>query len=523
MNKPNILLLMVDQMTASAMSIYGNSVCRMPNMDRLAARSLVFDNAYTNSPLCAPARFALLSGRESSRINAFDNASEFQASQPTIAHHLRQQGYWTSLCGKMHFIGPDQLHGYNERITTDVYPASFAWVPHWDKGAGYITSGVTCGSVIEAAACIRSMQMDYDDEVEYRGIQRLYDLARNPALAPFFMTISFTHPHHPFTISEEYWDRYRHDDIDMPRVGEIPFEQLDYHSQGLYFAHGRHLHDITEAHVRNARHAYYGMLSYVDDKIGRILDTLEETGLAQDTLVVFTSDHGEMLGERGMWHKHHFFESALRTPLCFSLPGEIKSGRVDSVVSHIDILPTLMEFLGADEVTTDGTSFMAALQGKPLATDRAVFADYLAIGPCVPCRMVRRGDFKYLYTHGKEAQLFNISQDPDELANLADDAGHRQLADEMCAIVLQDWDPQEIDARVRRSQRHRIAINRAGGAHPSWDFVFRKGDEGRFVRNREVDGTKGKYRLPRIQTLPPNRPELTAEQIERAMHSGSLV
>jgi choline-sulfatase len=112
MNQPNILLLMVDQMTASAMSIYGNSVCRMPNMDRLAARSLVFDSAYTNSPLCAPARFALLSGRESSRINAFDNASEFQASQPTIAHHLRQQGYWTSLCGKMHFIGPDQLHGY---------------------------------------------------------------------------------------------------------------------------------------------------------------------------------------------------------------------------------------------------------------------------------------------------------------------------------------------------------------------------------------------------------------------------
>jgi len=523
MNKPNILLLMVDQMTASAMSIYGNRVCQMPNMDRLAERSTVFDHAYTHSPLCAPARFALLSGRESSRINAFDNASEFPASQPTIAHYLRQLGYWSGLCGKMHFIGPDQVHGFNERITTDVYPSSFAWVPHWDKGAGYITSGVTCGSVIESAPCIRSMQMDYDDEVEYRGIQRLYDLARTPAHLPFFQTISFTHPHHPFTISQDYWDRYRHEDIDMPRVGEIAFEQLDYHSRGLYFAHGRHLHEITDTHVRNARHAYYGMLSYVDDKIGRILDTLEVTGLAQDTLVIFTSDHGEMLGERGMWHKHHFFESASRVPLCFSLPGEIEPGRVDAVVSHIDILPTLMDWLGAGEVITDGDSFAGALRGDGLAAERTVFADYLAIGPCVPCRMVRRGDFKYMYTHGKQAQLYNLAQDPDELVNLVGDPEHQMLAADLLALLQRDWDPDEVDARVRRSQRQRIAINRSPGPQPSWDFVFRKGDETRFVRNREVDGTKGRYRLPRIDTVPPNRPRLSSEQIERAMQSGRLV
>ena len=129
----------------------------------------------------------------------------------------------------MHFIGPDQLHGFNERLTTDVYPSTYAWVPHWDKGAGYITSGVTCASILEAGPCVRSMQMDYDDEVEYRGKQKLYDLARSNREQPFFLTVSFTHPHHPFTIGQEYWDRYSHADIDLPAVDEIPFENLDYH------------------------------------------------------------------------------------------------------------------------------------------------------------------------------------------------------------------------------------------------------------------------------------------------------
>ncbi len=142
-DKPNILLLMVDQMTIRAMSFYGNPVVKMPNLEKLAAESLLFENAYCASPLCAPARFSLLTGKQSVNINAFDNASEFPASTPTLAHYLRSCGYATILCGKMHFIGPDQLHGFNERLTTDVYPSTYAWVPHWDKGASYITSGVT--------------------------------------------------------------------------------------------------------------------------------------------------------------------------------------------------------------------------------------------------------------------------------------------------------------------------------------------------------------------------------------------
>ncbi len=523
-SKPNILMLMVDQMTINAMSIYGNSICKMPNLERLASESVVFENAYCASPLCAPARFSLLSGRQSVNINAFDNASNFETRIPTLAHYLREQGYWTTLCGKMHFIGPDQLHGFNERITTDVYPASYAWVPHWDKGAGYITSGVTCASVLEAAPCVRSMQMDYDDEVEYRGIQKIYDLARSKDQSPFFLTMSFTHPHHPFTISQEYWDRYDHNEIDKPMVGDIPFEKLDYHSRGLYFAHGRHLHEVQDKHVTNARHAYYGMLSYVDDKIGRILDTLEKTQLDKNTMVIFSSEHGEMLGERGMWHKHNFFEPSMRVPLLFKLPNVIKPKRSNSVVSHIDIAPTILDYLGVKpkENRFDGKSFSTEFQDSAEVEERPIFADYLAIGPCVPCRMVRKGAYKYIYTHGHDEQLFNLSIDPNELNDLSQSSEHQNIKGELNSLVFQGWDPKQVDVRVKQSQRRRISINSAGGKQPTWDYVYRLGDDSRFVRNREVDGTKGKYRLPLINTTPPNKPKMTQTDIDAAMESGKL-
>ncbi len=520
--KPNILLLMVDQMTVRALSIYGNRVAKLPHLEKLASDSMLFENAYCASPLCAPARFSLLTGKQSAKINAFDNASEFPAATPTLPHYLRSHGYFTVLCGKMHFIGPDQMHGFNKRMTTDIYPASYAWVPQWDKGASFITSGVTCASILESGPCIRSMQMDYDDEVEYRGIQTLYDLARSRNRHPFFLTVSFSHPHHPFTISREFWDRYAEDDIDLPEVGNIPFAQLDYHSRGLYFAHGRHLHKITQDSVIQARHAYYGMLSYVDDKIGRLLDVLNKTGLADNTLVIFTSDHGEMLGERGMWHKHHFYDATARVPLTLRLPGKITPSRISAPVSHIDLMPTILNMVDGAELpdNLDGTSLAPVFDGTE--PEHAIFADYLAIGPCVPCRMVRCGEYKYMYTHHHDEQLFNLSADPYEIRNLANEQAFKNIKADLKRQLFESWDPSDIDTRVRVSQRRRTAINNSPGEQPTWDYIYHKGDHQRFVRNRKVDDTKGRFRLPRIEPVLPNQDPMSQTQISRAMETGML-
>ena len=191
--QPNILLVMADQLAVPTLPFYGHPVVQAPHLSQLAQNGVVFDSAYCNFPICAPSRFSMLSGRLPHAIAAYDNASEFPAAIPTMSHYLRHVGYRTILCGKMHFIGPDQLHGYEERLTTDIYPADFAWTPDWTKGPAHRPTGVSMRPVVESGPCIRSMQIDYDDEVEYRAVQRLHDLARAPEQQPFFMTVSFTH------------------------------------------------------------------------------------------------------------------------------------------------------------------------------------------------------------------------------------------------------------------------------------------------------------------------------------------
>lgn len=293
--QPNFLFLMADQLTAFALRMYGNGVCRTPNLDRLAARSTRFANMYCNFPLCAPSRVAMLTGRLPSSVGVYDNASEFSAEVPTFLHHLALAGYSTILSGKMHFVGPEQHHGFQERLTTDIYPSDFGWTPDWREEIPIAPTGMNMRSVIEAGECRRSMQIDYDDDVVYRGVQKIYDLGRLHRDRPFFLAVSMTHPHNPYVSTREFLDLYRPEDIDMPAVPPIPFAQQDPHSQRLWYMFRQDEYDVSDAHVRAARHAYYAMVSYVDAQVGRMLDALQAMDLDESTVVVFTADHGDML------------------------------------------------------------------------------------------------------------------------------------------------------------------------------------------------------------------------------------
>lgn len=514
-SRPNILLLMADQLSALALSVHGNGVCKTPNIDRLAEKSVVFDAAYCNSPLCAPTRFSLMSGRLAASIDAFDNASEFRADIPTIAHYLSALDYQTALCGKMHFIGPDQLHGFEERLTTDVYPASFCWMPNWDAGPAYISSGVTLSSVVEAGPCVRSLQMDYDDEVEYFALRKVYDLARSDDDRPFFLTVSFTQPHSPYTPGQEHWDRYHPDEIDRPTVPELPLEELDELSRGLYFAHGRNRHSVSDEHLRNARHGYYAMISCIDDKVGRLLAALEDTGLDENTVILFTSDHGEMLGERGMWYKHCFFEWANRVPLFVHAPKRFQPSRVANPVSHVDLLPTLLDLASTeanqmDALNLDGNSLCPLVEGNDSGWSNTVISDYNAIGPCVPCRMIRVGNFKYHYIHGHDPMLYDLANDPGEQVNLADNPDFEGVRSDIEAKLFEDYDPAELDQRIRDSQRRRFLIAKANKGKAMWDYVAHPGDESRYVRNARVDDTKSRSRYPAVASVPFDKNEVPA-------------
>ena len=519
--KPNILLVMVDELAPQATPIHGHPVVQAPHMERLARQGVVFDNAYTNAPLCAPARASLLSGRLTPAIDAWDNAAELAASTPTLAHYLRHLGYATTLCGKMHFIGPDQLHGFEERLTTDIYPANFAWTANWSLPVTAPNpAGISMRPVVEAGPCVRNMQIDYDDEVEYQGVQKLYDLARRgPDAPPFFLTVSFTQPHPPFVCDQRNWDRYDHAGIDLPRVGALPPEQLDDASKALYFNHRRDRYTIGEPEIRNARHAYYGMISCVDAKLGRLMDVLEETGLDDNTIVIFTSDHGEMLGERGMWLKMTMFEWAVRVPLVISYPAKFSARRVAQNVSLVDLLPTLLDLAGDGQPldlpdSLDGHSLLRLLQsGADAEWPDLAIADFTAGGAPGPIRMVRHGRHKYVHLAGHPALLFDLQTDPDEMVNLAGQAHWADAEARLRAMALHGYDPQDIRARVLASQKRRLfirSVDERSTLAGNWAYEARPGDAQRFVRGGGLaqgeHATKARARYPYVEAATENSP-----------------
>ena len=216
--RPNVLVVMYDQVAPAALGCYGNPVTHAPTIDRLAREGVVFDAAYSNSPLCTPARYCMMTGQLPSATGGYDNAAYLPSTIPTFAHFARVSGYRTVLDGKMHFVGPDQLHGFEERRTTDIYPADFGWTPNWLQPDERVDwwfhnmDSVTTSGVAEV-----TNQLLYDDEVGHQGVRALHDLARDDDERPWLLVVSFTHPHDPYVTRQRYWDLY--DDADIPLPG----------------------------------------------------------------------------------------------------------------------------------------------------------------------------------------------------------------------------------------------------------------------------------------------------------------
>jgi choline-sulfatase len=484
---PNILILMADQLTAGALPAYGNQVAKTPHIDALARAGVVFESFYCNSPLCAPSRFSFLAGQLPSAIGAFDNAAEFPAQVPTFAHYLRRAGYQTALSGKMHFCGPDQLHGFEERLTTDIYPSDFGWTPDWLRFQERPGWYHTMDSVTQAGACTRTNQIDFDDETASAARQKLFDIARGRDRRPFLMVVSLTHPHDPYVTPQPYWDRYRHEEIDMPRVG-APAQ--DPHSQRLRHVIGLDGARISAEQVRAARHAYYGNVAYVDDQFGSLMQTLREARLDDDTVVLVLADHGDMLGERGLWYKMSFFEPACRIPLIVHAPRRFGAHRVTGSASLIDIAPTLIELAGAPPAHTplDGGSLKAQLEGADARDE--VIGEYLAEGAIAPLIMIKRGRYKFVHSPVDPDQLYDLIDDPDETRNLASAATHAARVREFRAETMRRWDMPALHAAVIESQRRRHLVYEALrlGRYTPWDFQPVRDASRLYVRNDEQLG-----------------------------------
>jgi choline-sulfatase len=329
-------------------------------------------------------------------------------------------------------------------------------------------------SVKQAGIAEATNQLDFDDEVGFHALRFLKDYRRAGDPRPFFLVVSFTHPHDPYATREAYWRRYDDTPIPQPTVGPLPPERLDPHSRRLRTVSAMDDAAITEDDVRRARRAYFASISYLDDRLGELMTTLAAFGLADDTITPFTSDHGDLLGERGLWYKMHFFEWAARVPMIFHAPARFAPRRSTTLTSLLDLMPTLLDLgsiKAAPPLALDGQSLAPLLTGAA-EQDRTVLGEYLAEGALAPIFMLRRGPHKFIWSAADPPLLFDLEQDPDELENLAATPAHAELVAALTAKVHERWDPQGLYAAVLESQRaRRLTYDAlARGRRTPWEY-----------------------------------------------------
>ena len=471
---PNILVIMSDEHGPMFSSTYGHPLVETPSMDRLASEGTTFENGYCNSPLCTPSRLSFMTGKYVSHCQGWDNSTPLDVGRITWPWLLKTKGYDTVLNGKMHMMGPKPLNGFDKQLTHDPHAANAHAVLRWDDGVKYQnnfdsneqTPNQRWPDVLEAGPG-RSQVIDHDDMVEDAAHQYIREPDRKEK--PWAMVCGFISPHFPLKVPEPYFSQYYPDNTDLPNNPPGHLDNLPPSAKRLQTYTGT-AGPYTDDETRKARAAYYGMISFLDDKIGRLMDTLEATGQRENTVVIHTSDHGEMAGEHGLWRKMNFYEQAARIPLQISWPGNLPEGkRVSEATSNVDFVATLLDIVGIDptEWDMDGDSFLHYLQGTEDNLKDEVICEYLAHGTDGPRIMVRQGEWKLSYTHRNpvEFELYNLKDDPGEFENLADRQEVKEVQDRLFARAMEVWrgDPDGLSKRVRESQKERYLLREITG------------------------------------------------------------
>jgi choline-sulfatase len=458
---------MSDEHAPMYSSVYGHPIVQTPNMERLANAGVTFDASYCNSPICMASRMSFMTGRYISNIGAWDNVTPLPSNEITWAHRFRNLGYDVALSGKQHFGGGDQLHGFQAQLARDLHSELYHPIHQWDDGV--VDSEQPWQSVYEAGPGTTE-EIIVDDLVQEKSLEYLRDPSRKDT--PWVLNASFIAPHFPLIAPQRFWEMYPVEDMDLPEIPEGHLENLHpvYKRMSRMFGFPTFPDDI----VRQARAGYYALISYLDEKIGQLIDVLEETGQLENTVIIHTSDHGDMTGEHGMWRKSNFYEASSRVPLQIAWQNHIPAGtRIPEVVSLVDVIATICDIAG-DETgfPLDGDSFLDLITvGDDNWKDEA-FSEYLAHGVINPMAMLRQGRYKLNYSLNDPVELYDLQDDPSEFNNLADSPDHQYIVQTLTNKLLSDWDPVDLNEKVRATQRkNRFIENTIGNSwrKPRWD------------------------------------------------------
>ena len=441
-DRPHIILFLSDQHSPYILGSGGDPYIQTPAMDRLADEGLTFTNCYTPFPLCTPARMSFLTGRRCHEIGVWDNDDSLDSNIPTFAHGLGLAGYRTVLAGRMHFVGGDQLHGFQERPIGDVTSPHLGINRSEDRFRGYFGAAQS----LPNAGPGRTVDQEYDTAVAMQAcdVIRRHEVSGDER--PLCLVVGFYMPHDPYRCYREYYDMY----IDSP---DLPADRRGESLHPLFHRRRDRMADgLTEDHIRRARAAYRGRVTYLDLLIGRVLETLDESPLSENALRIYTSDHGEMLGEHGLWTKACFYEAAGRVPLLMGWPGRLPAGETRSAPVELNALaPSLVDVGGGPALPhTDGRTLWPLATGQDDGEGKIALGEIVIDG--VPARTVRQGRWKFNHYVDHPDELFDLQADPHELVNRASDPDCADVRQRLEGHVFSDgWDPQRIvEARCAR-------------------------------------------------------------------------
>lgn len=480
--KPNFLIIMSDEHAPMFSGAYGNNIVQTPNMNQLATNGVTFDGAYCNSPLCVPSRASFMTGNFVSNCETWDNATSLSVDRLTWPYILRSIGYDVTLSGKMHLLGTDRLHGFSRQLAFDphvdidnlkVDKAKFGLnkdghpIYLWEDG---IPIGSNTWEGVRESGPGSSSMIEADDEIERAAIKYLDDPKRKDD--PWALVVGFVAPHFPFVVPEPYFSMYYPDNCDLPLNTIEKQSQITKSQKNLIQAFG--FSGYTDDDIMRARAAYYGLITFLDDKIGNLVNSLSENGLDRDTVIVYTSDHGESLGEHGLWRKMNFYEESVRVPLQISWPEVLpKNKRCSSVVSLVDLTSTIIDLSGysLDEQknwSLDGDTLLPLMMESDKNWKDEAFSEYFAHGTDRSRCMLRRGDWKLCFTQeGDEVELYNLKEDPAENVNLATDPKYNNIKKDLINSILLIWkDPDILNKRIKFSQESRTIIRKLSKNNP---------------------------------------------------------
>ena len=464
--RPNVLILMSDQHKRSCMGVAGDTTAVTPNLDRLARESIRFTNAYCTNPVCAPSRASIMTGLYSHHLGSRGNSKPFSPKHKTVADHFSRAGYMTSLIGKMHFVDA-QTHGFNYKLefndwyqalgpTVKLYadevggPNSGAGLPQiaalWrkegDPWKGYLKPDHRLGPCAVGRVSDMEEESHFENFVARESIRFLENYARENE--PFFLVSSFLKPHAPFMPAKRFAEMFEPEQMKLsPSWGKADLKHLPkevrYHIEDCPIT--PELKDPVEARKRMAY--YYGNLAQMDDCAGKVLDTLRRLGLDRNTIVVYTADHGDMLGDLGLWQKFQFYEGSCGVPLMIRVPG-MASSICDTPLSLISLTATIADLCQVPlSGPSDGRSF-ADLVRRPEVnrTYGPVFAEY-NLGSQHAKYMVRDGQYKYTYWVHDIDELYDLRTDPEELRNLASEPKYKPTVERLRAELFAWHRPTE--------------------------------------------------------------------------------